>query len=51
MGLIGKIAGSLKGSVGGLLGGAATAAGGLLAAKARNKGYDQYIQTDHIPCF
>lgn len=45
MGLIGKIAGSLKGSVGGLLGGAATAAGGLLAAKARNKGYDQYIQT------
>lgn len=45
MGLIGKIAGSLKGSVGGLLGGAATAAGGLLAANARNKGYDQYIQT------
>lgn len=44
MGLIGKIAGSLKGSVGGLLGGAATAAGGLLAANARNRGYDQYIQ-------
>lgn len=45
MGLIGKIAKGLSGSVGGILGGAATAAGGLLAAKARNKGFDQYIQT------
>lgn len=33
MGLIGKI-----------VGGAATAAGGLLAAKARNKGYNEYIK-------
>lgn len=45
MGLIGKIAKGLSGSVGGILGGAATAAGGLLAAKARNKGFEQYIQT------
>lgn len=44
MGLIGKIAKGLTGSVGGILGGVATAAGGLMAAKARNKGYDQYIQ-------
>lgn len=44
MGLIGKIAKGLTGSVGGILGGVASAAGGLMAAKARNKGYDQYIQ-------
>ena len=40
MGLIGKIAKGLSGSVGGM----ASAAGGLMAAKARNKGYNQYIQ-------
>ena len=44
MGLIGKIAKGLTGSVGGILGGVASAAGGLMAANARNKGYDQYIQ-------
>ena len=44
MGLIGKIAKGLTGSVGGILGGVTSAAGGLMAAKARNKGYDQYIQ-------
>lgn len=44
MGLIGKIAKGLSGSVGGILGGVASAAGGLMAAKARNKGYNQYIQ-------
>lgn len=44
MGIIGKIAKGLSGSVGGILGGVASAAGGLMAAKARNKGYNQYIQ-------
>lgn len=43
MGLIGKIVGGLKGSAGGLLGGAISAVGGSLAAKARNKGYNDYI--------
>lgn len=41
MGLIGKIVGGLKGSAGGLLGGAISAVGGSLAAKARNKGYNE----------
>lgn len=44
MGLIGKIAKGLSGSVGGILGGVASTAGSLMAAKARNKGYNQYIQ-------
>ena len=43
MGLIGKIAKGLKGSAGGLLGGGISAVGGTLAAKARNKGYNDYI--------
>lgn len=44
MGLIGKIAKGLKGSVGGLLGGAITAVGGSLAARARNQGYNEFIK-------
>lgn len=43
MGLIGKIAKGLKGSAGGLLGGAITAVGGSLAARARNQGYNDFI--------
>ena len=44
MGLIGKIAKGLKGSAGGLLGGAITAVGGSLAARARNQGYNEFIE-------
>lgn len=44
MGLIGKIAKGLKGSAGGLLGGAITAVGGSLAARARNQGYNDFIE-------
>lgn len=43
MGLIGKIAKGLKGSAGGLLGGAITAVGGSLAGRARNQGYNEFI--------